>query len=318
MINKSALCYLLTTISFFVLSCTKNGTPPVIVPELLDTLGTGWQRIKVDTTQHFEDIFFVDNQTGFLCGDKYLGKSVDGGLTWTKILPDSTSAGLVNLFFINANNGWVFGGNNSARTADGGTTWQKINKAGFLDGQFFDANNGYLIGGPSGLYKTTDGGFTFQSMNYPSGPGTVWGLYFLDQNNGWFSGSHLQKTENAGVSYSSSSSPISQGEYAIQFTDALHGWIAGVSDVYRTIDGGITLETIIHNSTVHASGIRFFDNNNGYILADGKIYSTADGGKTLTQLCAIHKGTAYEIHFTDPDHGWTTSSTGFIYKYVKP
>src|ERR1700733_2379701 len=92
MLRNTKFTSILLAIFIFIVSCRKHHdnlplTPPQ--PERFDTLGTGWQRIKIDTTLNFEDIFFVNNQTGFLCGYKYLGKSIDGGITWTRIVPDS-------------------------------------------------------------------------------------------------------------------------------------------------------------------------------------------------------------------------------------
>jgi len=301
-----------------VFSCTKHQDNPIVPtqPELFDTLGVGWQRIKIDTTLNFEDIFFVNNQTGFLCGDKYLGKSTDGGLTWTRIIPDSLNQGFINLFFVDANNGWAFGGADFfLRTKDGGSSWQKINRGHVQEGQFLDANNGYLIVYPGGLYKTSDGGVTLQNLNTSSGSG----LFFLNQNKGWFAGSSLIKTENAGLSFTQMASLFAVYPYAIQFTDEAHGWLSGTGNVYRTVDGGATLEVIVNNVSAAGGDIQFFDNNNGFVLSGSKIYSTTDGGKTLTQLCAIHKATTlFEIHFTDLNHGWTAGHGGYVYRYVKP
>jgi len=131
-------------------------------------------------------------------------------------------------------------------------------------------------------------------------------------------GGYLYKTADAGATFTQSAngflSPTS-GPYAIQFTDALHGWLAGLSGVYKTTDGGATLETLL---PAILADIQFFDNNTGYIMASNKIYATTDAGTTLNQLCSIHKANLVEIHFTDIDHGWTTGSGGYVYRYVKP
>jgi hypothetical protein len=98
--NKFKFISLLLTISIFIFSCSKHDnpvTPPA--PELFDTLGAGWQRIEINKSQTLEDIFFVNNQTGFLCGYKYLGKSTDGGLTWNRIIPDSLNQAFT-IFFL--------------------------------------------------------------------------------------------------------------------------------------------------------------------------------------------------------------------------
>ncbi len=172
--------------------------------------------------------------------------------------------------------------------------------AGVFDGQFVDVSTCYLTTN-GGLFKTTDGGKTFTRTSNTGGMAA--GLFFLDKNNGWYSTNLLNKTQDGGTSFLPGASTLPIGEYAIQFTDQLHGWIAGNGNAFRTTDGGVTLTTMIPSS--HGGDIQFFDNNNGYVLADGKIFSTNDGGITLTKLCAIHKGILFEIHFTDPDHGWS-------------
>jgi photosystem II stability/assembly factor-like uncharacterized protein len=307
----------LVVLSIFFFSCSKNNDAPVVQPVALDTLGVGWQAIKVDTTSSFTDIFFVNDKIGFLCGPRYLGKSTDGGLTWKKCIPDSLNAGFVNLFFVDANNGWAFGdGNYLLRTHDGGVTWEWINKRGTYDGIFFDANNGYVISTnnttSTGLYKTSDGGVT---LTFVAPSGSSAGLFFLDQNKGWFADTYLHKTENAGVSFATSSKLFNL-PYIVQYTDDLHGWMAGYGGIYRTVDGGTTIEKIIDSK--EGSDVQFFDNNNGYMMTGDGVYSTTDGGKTSIQLCKIHNKKLEECHFTDPDHGWLTGLSGYVYRYVKP
>ncbi len=60
----------------------------------------------------FSGHFFCKQTNGFLCGDRYLAKSTDGGLTWKQVLPDSLIESWVNLYFLDANTGWVFGAPN--------------------------------------------------------------------------------------------------------------------------------------------------------------------------------------------------------------
>lgn len=317
MVSKLKWIFLLLAVNSFIFSCTKHhdspGQPPQ--PALFDTLGAGWERIKIDTTLNFEDIFFVNSQTGFLCGDKYLGRSDDGGITWKRIIPDSLNESFINLFFVDASHGWVTGDGVLLRTQDGGATWQKAYRGPVFDVQFFDANNGYITNGLQGLYKSSDGGLTIQQVSNTF----CSGLFFFNRNEGWISGNYLYKTEDSGVTFLQNTGMVFSPAatlYAVQFTDTLHGWMAGNGGVYRTLDGGATVEALIANTS--PGDIQFFDNNNGYILDNNKIYATADGGKTLNQLCSIHKATLIEFHFTDMNHGWATGSGGYVYRYVKP
>ena len=303
----------------FITACSKHDSGCPTTPPLLDTLGAGWQAITIDTNNlGLSDVFFVNNQTGFVCGERYLGKSTDGGLGWQRILPDSLNESFINLFFVDANNGWVTGPQFLLRTTDGGKTWQKQYKGSVFDVQFFDANNGFVTRGTpgTGFYRTSDGGATIQQVDNAESIG----LFFFNQNSGWFSGAYLYKTTDAAITFTPGSfgfNTSSQYPYAMQFTDTLHGWVTGSGGLFRTINGGASFETLLPG-TNGGGDIHFFDNNNGYILANNKIYSTADGGKTLAPMCSIHKvQPLVELHFTDINHGWATGGGNIVYKYVK-
>jgi hypothetical protein len=61
--SKLKFISLLLAISSFIFSCSKHDDPAVSPQtELLDTLGAGWQRIKIDTTLSLSDVFFVSNR----------------------------------------------------------------------------------------------------------------------------------------------------------------------------------------------------------------------------------------------------------------
>jgi photosystem II stability/assembly factor-like uncharacterized protein len=311
--SKLRLFSLLLVAGVFISSCIKHDFGDTSQPVLIDTLGSGWQAVRIDTTLSLSDIFFVNNQVGYVCGSNYLGKSLDGGLTWTPILADSLEEDFINLYFSDANNGWITGADFLLRTKDGGSTWQKAYTAGpTFAAQFFDANNGYVSTYGDVLYKTNDGGVTAHSVNNSLGHA----LFFLDSNRGWVAGPYLYKTTNAGATFTQSSTNTYVSDYAVQFTDTLHGWVAGPV-IYRTTDGGATLTTIAADLTT-GGDINFFDNNNGYVASGNNIYSTTDGGQTLTKQCAIHKDLIYEIYFTDINHGWATGPGGYVYRYVKP
>jgi len=320
--NKVKFVILIAVAAILISSCSKGKSypdPPVApspTPQS-DTLGTGWQKINGDTTKYYSDVFFVNTQTGFICAKNYLGKSVDGGLTWQQSVPDSLNDDFINIFFLDANHGWVTGRSTLIRTIDGGNTWKKIQSNKLLfDMQFFDANNGYITSDTGGLYRTSDGGVTLDSVFRGDGGRS---LFFLNQHKGWITGNYFYRTDDAGQSFLRlllGAGYLYNTDYVIQFTDSLHGWITGPQILRRTSDGGSNVEILIGN-TNGGGDVHFFDANNGYIMTGDAIYSTTDGGTTRTKLCIIHKCTLSEIHFTDPNHGWAAGSVGGIYRYVK-
>jgi|GEM_PF-3188090 len=56
MISKLNYYFLLIVIGIIAFSCRKHDDP-AIVPEVLDDLGPGWQRIKLEATLNLEDVF---------------------------------------------------------------------------------------------------------------------------------------------------------------------------------------------------------------------------------------------------------------------
>ncbi len=132
-------------------------------------------------------------------------KSVDGGKTWKNVgLRDTRAIGKLivhpkdpNTVFVAAL-GHVFGSNTERgifRTTDGGKTWEKVlykdANTGGIDISF-DPNNPHILfaslwqayrtpwtlssGGPgSGLYKSSDGGSSWQSLEGEGLPAKPWG-----------------------------------------------------------------------------------------------------------------------------------------------
>ena len=62
---------------FFLPSCSKDNAPPPKPPPPIDTLTAGWQKITINEAQGLLDIFFVNNNIGWVCGGNYMGKSID-------------------------------------------------------------------------------------------------------------------------------------------------------------------------------------------------------------------------------------------------
>ncbi|MDQ3021534.1 MAG: hypothetical protein M3R36_13335 [Bacteroidota bacterium] len=74
---------------------------------------------------NLNSIFFIDANTGFVCGDGgVVYKSLNGGLTWSLSNTGIASSKLNSISFKNANNGTVVGNNgNIFNTNDGGLSW---------------------------------------------------------------------------------------------------------------------------------------------------------------------------------------------------
>jgi hypothetical protein len=69
-------------------------------------------------------LFFLDENRGWMVGDKFIWKTADGGRTWVKlgILDDA-----VRVFFADEEHGWAVGEQKKVyETSDGGKTWKDV------------------------------------------------------------------------------------------------------------------------------------------------------------------------------------------------
>ncbi len=166
---------------------------------------------------------------------------------WEKVaLPAPYDAGYyLDIFFLpnDPSRGWACDQNRGyvIRTVDGGRTWQGTRVDATKTGchleyiQFLDANIGYASG-PCGVYKSTDGGVTWNSI-HPDPMFSIWGGWFRNANEGWFAG----------------------------------GGGCGTNVVFRTVDGGLTYTRFL-DTTVKRSVLSdpYWDET----LPTGKVYAT--------------------------------------------
>ncbi|MCF8262906.1 MAG: T9SS type A sorting domain-containing protein [Melioribacteraceae bacterium] len=148
--------------------------------------GNSWNTIDLDTASNIIGYSVVDDDLIFACGTNVVLKSTDGGASWDYVTnPTEASKDLNSIAFVDANIGYTGGKTNIVyRTTDGGASWDSVyNAAGTVrDLKVWDALT-FMVIGDGGIQKTTDGGATFATIDYPEGE-KMWRSYFMDDNNG--------------------------------------------------------------------------------------------------------------------------------------
>lgn len=169
--------------------------------------GLTWQVNKLPLTLYFEDVQFLNNNTGYCAGREDRGvirKTVNGGLNWVTYNFDSVFY-FTDLHFVNTELGFAVGNKVYnigfiVRTTNGGLTWdQTILPGTYLLSSVYFVNENVGYAGAEGVsYKTTNGG------NNWFGTGTkspdLHGIYFINENTGYGVGSNgtIIKTTNGG------------------------------------------------------------------------------------------------------------------------
>ena len=208
-------------------------------------------------------------------------------------------------------------------TADGGAHWARTPLLR-VDGQamhiqFVDAQHGWVFAGPSAggalgshdttLYRTVDGGASWQAMKPPSevrgdadvrgslpepctAGGTLGSPSFLDSSNGWVGAAcdrmFFYATHDGGLTWSAQNLPPFPGPPD-----------AGAAVLYG-IDPPQFVSSRDGVAFVHRGGTSTADT-----AQDAAMYSTHDGGQTWSavRLPAAERAAA----FLDASHGWMTA-----------
>src|SRR5262245_62005431 len=136
--------------------------------------------------------------------------------TWQAVTVP-TDADFRGLWFTDSLNGWITGGGWAVeggivgRTRDGGRTWHF--QSGVLDGagtqfsmsgvQFRDSLRGCSVGSAGIVLVTNDGGESWRSVRYGRSAGDgLSDIQFLDESNGWASGSaSVVRTHDGGETW---------------------------------------------------------------------------------------------------------------------
>lgn len=221
--------------------------------------GQTWEYQQMQEEASFNAISFPDSTTGYIAATGYgkskIYKSVDGGENWTKIfdsIPPSSGGVLLDfkkIFFVNDTVGYV---------------------------------TGYM----TSLYKTTNGGLTWQNIPFPSGLVNISMIYFLNNDTGFVCGNFgaLQKTTNGGLTWT----PVSFGIFtyisSMKFVNDTLGYMgASGTKIYKTINGG---QNWVLSFQGTASGyihdIAFTNNTTGIAISDYYIYRTTNGNTWST------------------------------------
>jgi photosystem II stability/assembly factor-like uncharacterized protein len=168
--------------------------------------GNTWEVRLFDVALDFYELYFYNENTGFLCTNApYYYYTNDGGEIWT-LSDEMPTDWINNFYFINEDTGWVCGGGDFlyiAKTTDGGATWETqledpvLEYQRLTDIEFLNELKGFACTGDRTFLATTDGGETWEYIATAQDPGVLIGLpanygimdiEFIDENLGWITG----------------------------------------------------------------------------------------------------------------------------------
>jgi len=262
--------------------------------------GLTWNFQILDSNYHLKDVFFLDDQNGWICGH-------------------STEP---------YQQGRVY------RTSNGGGDWEEIAKMEFSDIIFLDTLVGLAAG--SSIFKTTDGAVSWEQQfgyYYP-----VFGFHFDDSLCGWAAGgwingstgymnSYILNTTDGGDTWEyqfeySGWAGAGFILYNICFTDSLHGFAVGSGPagvkriILITSNGGLNWETLYsddHHGRLY--DICFPDPQNGLVVGGfigGVIMHMEYADELWSMQTTLTENKLNSICFPDGNNGWIVGNNGTI------
>jgi photosystem II stability/assembly factor-like uncharacterized protein len=216
--------------------------------------------------------------------DGTLGRTVDGGHTWTRGNV-ATSQDVLDVSFPTVNDGYaldVAGG--VFNTNDGGQTWATLNTGSTAraNAVYASSSSVVMVIGPTGVRRSTDSGGSFSAVK----------------------GEAVARTLLNGVDRAGS---------------AIVAW--GPQSVIKSTDKGKTWTTVLKpgkyikkgKHKVNRLGVRnvdFTDAGNGFLLdASGRLWRTKNGGKSWTELTGVGTNQARGMSFSSSKKGYLVIST---------
>lgn len=252
----------------------------------------------------FDDVFFVDRETGWACGHHgteagdggFLIATRDGGSSWTLQLgdPRSSAREITRLFFLDATHGWATqAGGRLLRTTDG-STWEPLGEFHPADPFVFLApERGFFLDGHGNIQRTADGGRTWQPAYHCRATLDVQGL------------AREQSCQPEAIAFAP------DGTNGVVVTRALDD---GASAVITTGDGGATWTATsrIPDTDGQRASLVFIDTVTGFLRAGATLKMTADGGRSWHDVAAAIPGGDPKILFAGP-MGWMMEGHDFSY-----
>lgn len=347
----------LTGDSFVMFKSSNNGTSWDSV-DILDPIQP-WTSTYY-ATDFFNDNFFIVGAFGLI--NKKIGTTITTSTQWMKggilydIWRDPNSSRIIA---VGAPTSAGFRADQILLSTNLGATWEWVipNKANYngvvhvepvedleeVKGQektpnstatfrticMINSNVGFIGGSRGAIYKTTNGGTTWDSLttNIPT-TADIWKIDALSEN---FMVAFSNATDVNGTVFKSTDGGTTWAQIPVPYgtstsnTRLYSGDVVNENVIFsinydpvpiKTTDGGLTwaLDSLEDNYGGFLYDIQMFDPLNGVICGGaGRFYKTTDGGN-LWKADTLSTATLYALSFIDMNRGIVAGSDGLIYQ----
>jgi photosystem II stability/assembly factor-like uncharacterized protein len=150
---------------------------------------------------------------------------------------------------------------------------------------FVDEQHGIVVGASGEIHYTLDGGASWPDAQNTSA--CRFGLDIVDGQLAWTVGNlgHVRVSKDGGQTWLPVADVPGRSNMAA-FVDDATGWVAGVTQLSATDDGGLTwTELALPDGMGKIAAIDLLPGGRGYLVGSkGMLYATANGGETWTGI----------------------------------
>lgn len=304
--------------------------------------------------QRFDDVFFLDENTGWAANGYYasIHKTTNGGITWEEQLNESDLGGSYyfrNIEFLNENIGFVGTLNGTHfKTIDGGETWTPIdnitpNPAGICGFDAVGDNTIYGCGAyfsPAYIIKSVDSGNNWSYIDMSSHASALVEILFKNELEGYASGKSstggvILETIDGGISWTEIYNSNQSGDYVWKLqllnNNDIFGAVSSVNPhlgkLISSNDSGVTWSTFDAPET-DIQAVGFISTTHGWMGGHTTgFFETLDGGLTwnnlnigsnLNRIFIINNGLAYASGTTIYKYTSETLSNSNVVENTNP
>ena len=206
--------------------------------------GVDWQYIDSPLSAHFYDLFFINENRGWICGDSgAMLFTNNGGETW-EVQNGATDENLNGIHFYDDQTGWVAGSNGVIlHTTNGGTNWDTQSTPApdsFTDIVFISDKKGFAISSGGKVFATTDAGMIWTEISFPVSE-YITEIDFADSLNGivvGFQGT-VALTSEGGETWNVVETGNERNYSKVCFLADRTIWLSGFGEIMKSIDMGV-------------------------------------------------------------------------------
>ncbi len=186
----------------------------------------------------------------------------------------------------------------------------------FYSASFPDTLNAWVVGNEPAVYRTWDGGLSWERQPIDAPHSSFWGVSATGNARGWIcgTGGNIYGTVDGGETWIRQPGPARVTLNDICFLDSLAGWVVGDGGlVMRTTDGGVTWTEVESGTTSDLSGLDFRSAGRGWACGEDGLTLFWDGAAWHVRPAGTDED-LMDIAFADDHSGWTVGSGRTVLK----